>query len=179
MADDKYKAERGEPASSSCSDVSLLFDGYYLKLLSGTGVGGMVIQAWHARSGVKGSNGNFDYSLTHQKTHNHGPIPAGEYWIQPMQLKNLWAGGDAWGDSRITIHPRTATDTFSRGGFFIHGGKDFGSIGCIDLAYGMKSFRKKLEELSPDIVVDWGFDQKNSCTIPLTVKYGTEIVPAP
>ena len=162
MADDKYKAERGEPSGPSCGAVSLLFDGYYLKLLSGPGT---VLQAWHARSGKIGSDGNFDYSPTNQATHNHGPIPQGEYWIQPMQLVNLYFGGDSWGDSRITIHPLPTTNTHSRGGFFIHGGKVFGSIGCIDLAYGMASFRKKLKELAPDVPIDvWNWDARNPCT---------------
>ena len=38
----------------------------------------------------------------------------------------------AWGNYRITIHPFTTTETYGRGGFFIHGGDQLGSAGCID-----------------------------------------------
>ncbi|MEI6708930.1 MAG: tlde1 domain-containing protein [Methylococcales bacterium] len=167
---DKYAGERGEPTGSICGSTSLLFDGYYLKLHAGPVSGGIVTQAWHARSGHKIS-GMFDYSVERQGIPNNGPIPEGEYWIQPSQLREfLWAG-DSWGCARITIHPQTATNTYSRGGFFIHGGKVFGSIGCIDLAYGMDSFRNKIKSLAPSTSGD--------CTIPLTVKYAATSVGDP
>jgi hypothetical protein len=128
-----------------------LFDGFYLKLHAGPVSGAKVTNAWHARSGHKDASGMFDYTLAKQKVHSEGPIPEGEYWIQPLQLHNMLWNSDGWGVARITIHPRTTTVTYSRGGFFIHGGKVFGSAGCIDLAYGMGSFRKKLTSLAPPI----------------------------
>jgi hypothetical protein len=177
MADkaDKYASERGEPSGPSCADVSLLFDGYYLKLLAGPVSGGTVSAAWHARSGHKVGS-NFDYSSGRQAVAFDGPIPEGEYWIQVSQIKVFVIDGEGWGDSRITIHPRPTTTTHSRGGFFIHGGKVFGSAGCIDLAYGMKSFRKKLESIAPTARDWWA---ANPCTIPLTVRYAATSVGDP
>ena len=55
-----------------------------------------------------------------------GPIPAGEYWINPAQLwERPWYGfgqAGAWGDYRLTLHVMPGTVTHGRGGFFIHGG---------------------------------------------------------
>jgi Protein of unknown function (DUF2778) len=168
---DKYANERGDPSGAACASVSLLFDGYYLKLQ--TGAAGTVTQAWHARSGHKVS-GKFDYSPERQEVRNDGPIPEGEYWIQPSQMKTFLFESDGWGESRVTIHPRPGTVTHSRGGFFIHGGKVFGSAGCIDLAYGMKEFRLKVQSLAPH-----KFLGSNDCYIPLTVKYGDTLVDDP
>ena len=47
---------------------------------------------------------------------------------------------NAWGRYRISIHPFTTTETFGRGGFFIHGGATPGSAGCIDLTNHMDRF---------------------------------------
>jgi hypothetical protein len=175
---DKYASERGDPTGPICGSMSLLFDGYYLKLHDGPVAGGMVRQAWHARSGHKVS-GMFDYSVARQRTSNDGPIPEGEYWIQPSQMRVFMWDDDGWGDSRLTIHPRTATITYQRGGFFIHGGKVFGSSGCIDLAYGMKSFRKKMEALAPPVSSGFLSSRPNTCTIPLTVSYAATSVGDP
>jgi hypothetical protein len=41
---------------------------------------------------------------------------------------------------RYTIHPYISTETYGRGGFFIHGGDAPGSIGCIDLWDHMEDF---------------------------------------
>ncbi|WP_437587027.1 hypothetical protein [Sorangium sp. So ce1000] len=92
MAEDKYAAERGEPSAAQCSSYTLLFDAYYLKLQLGEGV----IQAWHARSGKK-VGGLFDYTAARQAVKDEGPIPEGEYWIQPKQLTGAWFGTDGWG----------------------------------------------------------------------------------
>ncbi|HET7538539.1 MAG TPA: tlde1 domain-containing protein [Polyangiaceae bacterium] len=170
-----YSAERGDPKSDVCSKpagvYSLLFDAYYLKLM----VSGSVTQAWHARSGRKNTAGLFDYSVANQKAPNIGPIPEGNYWIQPDQLASrasweiwrvTWPVG-SWGNHRITIHPRPGTMTYGRGGMFIHGGADWGSAGCIDLTYGIDSFAAKIRPMS-------------ACYIPLTVAYnGTSTLPPP
>src|SRR4051812_26545499 len=100
-------AGRGGPPSAQCGTNSLLFDGYYLKLMRV----GKVVQAWHARSG-HAVGGWFDYSVSRQKVGNDGPIPEGEYWIQPIQLAKLWISSDGWGKARITIHKRPSTVTY-------------------------------------------------------------------
>ncbi|MEZ5601109.1 MAG: DUF2778 domain-containing protein [Candidatus Competibacteraceae bacterium] len=75
-----------------------------------------------------------------------GPIPQGIYWIRPDELDDNWLNcrlsdrfANAWGRYRISIHPFT-TETFGRGGFFIHGGATPGSAGCIDLTNHMDRF---------------------------------------
>jgi len=65
-----------------------------------------------------------------------GPIPLGTYTAQPSQiseggwLRNLL--GD-WGRFRVPLKADTGTRTFGRDGFFLHGGKEPGSAGCIDV----------------------------------------------
>jgi RHS repeat-associated protein len=65
-----------------------------------------------------------------------GPIPPGKYSFDPSQiseggfLRNLL--GD-WGKYRVTLAPDASTETFGRSGFFLHGGKEPGSAGCIDV----------------------------------------------
>jgi hypothetical protein len=137
-------AERGNSALPDVN-VELVFDGTHLT------VSGAVGQSFPAVSGTPDSRGNFDYSPARQQLENAGPIPQGEYWIAPAQMKSLWyypapwvplAGRPkaAWGSHRITIHPFDSTNTFGRGGFFIHGGETPGSIGCIDLTSEIGDF---------------------------------------
>jgi RHS repeat-associated protein len=65
-----------------------------------------------------------------------GPIPPGKYTFDPRQiteggvLRNLL--GD-WGKYRVPLVPDPSTETFGRSGFFLHGGKEPGSAGCIDV----------------------------------------------
>ena len=133
----------GERGNSRLADagMELAFDGAQLRA---TGTGAM---SFPAVSGRPGPGGKFDYSPERQHEENVGPIPAGEYWIDPRQMKdmalnNLFSGGSArsWGSHRITIHPFDDTHTFGRGGFFIHGGTIPGSAGCIDLTTEMWRF---------------------------------------
>ena len=175
MAKD-YSGERTNPTVGVCSKPSgvhsLLFDAYYLKLI----LSGNVVQAWHARSGRKNAAGLFDYSTGNQKASFTGPIPEGQYWIQPSELAEkpaayeFWRGSwpvAGWGNYRITIHPLPGTLTYGRGGMFIHGGAVWGSAGCVDLTYGMDSFAAVIRPMT-------------SCHIPLTVKYnGVTTLPAP
>jgi hypothetical protein len=142
-------AERGNSALPD-GNVELVFDGTQLT------VSGAVGQSFPAVSGTPDSRGDFDYSLARQQLENAGPIPEGEYWIAPAQMKSLWyypaswvplAGRAkaAWGSHRITIHPFDGTVTFGRGGFFIHGGDSPGSIGCIDLTSEIGDFADLVE----------------------------------
>jgi hypothetical protein len=169
-----YESEIGTPDTDQCSidagSITLLFDGFYLKLL----IAGDVNCAWHARSG-RPVDDWFDYTPARQRVCREGPIPEGQYWIRPDQMASGLVGVEAWGNFRITIHRVPETATFGRGGFFIHGGKTFGSAGCIDLAGGMDQFAAKLNELLwgaevPDPVAGLtkGFP---NCYIPVSVKY--------
>lgn len=87
-----------------------------------------------------------------QSAANVGPIPAGRYSFNPANIqdyKNIsaidklagvvadrgtWPGGTiAWGTQRVELTADPATNTYGRGGFFIHGGAVPGSAGCVDL----------------------------------------------
>jgi RHS repeat-associated protein len=69
-----------------------------------------------------------------------GPIPEGTYILRPTECsggpirsipRRLFFGD--WGTYRVPLHPADDTDTKGRDGFFMHGGEDPGSAGCIDL----------------------------------------------
>ena len=49
-----------------------------------------------------------------------------------------------WGSHLVRPHPLAGTETFGRHGFYIHGGREPGSIGCIDVGGNMASFVNKL-----------------------------------
>lgn len=162
---DKYASERGDPAVPTCqqSAIRLTFDGTYLK-----GSGSKSVLLYPAVSGKRNDQGLFLYSVERQKEAKKGPIPEGEYWIQPSQIwDNAWykkGPWDAWGEHRLTIHPYPKTETYGRGGFFIHGGKTPGSSGCIDLTSHIVAFIQNLEkELSG----------RPACFLSLTVNYGS------
>ena len=86
---------------------------------------------------TSGRNGITDPSISWQ-----GPIPLGTYTLNPKEiteggwLRNLT--GD-WGKYRAPLHPVDGTKTFGRAGFFIHGGKEPGSAGCIDVGVNDQS----------------------------------------
>lgn len=160
---DRYASERFTPGVPACGPApfSLQFDGRRL-----TGVGTSVTMIYPAVSG-RAVDGKFDYSQARQKLADAGPIPAGEYWIQPSELQeNAWYRlrnpRPAWGDFWITIHPYPSTQTHGRGGFFIHGGSTPGSAGCVDLSVNMNRFA---DDLAKEL------EGKSMCFIALTVRY--------
>lgn len=163
-----YIAERGDSELAECP-VSLTFDGSRL-VMSGAVNTGRVSRpslAFAAVSGKPDEHGRFDYSPERQRQRNIGPIPEGSYWLDPRQMQSLWlkgllsgSFGRAWGSHRITIHPFDATATFGRGGFFIHGGADAGSAGCIDLTGRMETFAVVLAR-----------SVRGPCQVGLTVRY--------
>lgn len=163
-----YSDERYDPKLARCGILSLSFDGLELTLKGSK----KKTYKYKAASG-KAVNGEFSYTAERQKVKNEGPIPAGSYWTQPDELDDNWVNcllSDdfcaSWGRYRITIHPYKATDTYERGGFFIHGGSVRGSAGCIDLTDGMTAF---VERLRKEVVATKYLF--GNCHIPLTVKY--------
>ena len=171
-----YASERYKPTLPSCgaSAVTLRFDGEYLWMYglrfletprSCAVLDGKPIK-YPAVSG-KSVHGKFVYSAKRQTEKGEGPIPEGQYWITPSEL---WTAGlvnwllgmtGAWGIHRISIHPYPTTKTYGRGGFFIHGGDEPGSAGCIDLTSHMERFVQNLR----------GGVKETECYIPLTVDY--------
>lgn len=85
--------------------------------------------------------------VTNPSISNRGPIPPGTYSLNPTQigeggfLRNLL--GD-WGQYRAPLSPDSATNTYGRDGFFLHGGKTPGSAGCIDIGSGDKTLFPRL-----------------------------------
>ncbi len=154
MPQDRYAHERGDPSVPRCgrSGVHILFDGHMLVLR-----GPKVHYSWSTVSGRPDGRGGFDYSRERQRLGGEGPIPGGEYWINPTELwERSWydfGQQGPWGDYRITLHGMPATITHGRGGFFIHGGTTPGSAGCIDLMHAMGRFVARSKEQagsSPD-----------------------------
>ena len=91
----------------------------------------------------------FDYSYSRQGIENEGGIPWGLYHIEAKETRSIknspWSHGfksNSWGDYSWTLHPDKDTDVRGRTGFFIHGGSDFNTKGCIDLQRGDTKFQK-------------------------------------
>jgi hypothetical protein len=165
---DKYLAEKGVPTFPRCgkSHISLTFNGHFLTM-SGNGNNTYKgISGTPVEKGRRHIRLEFDYSVGRQKQPMVGPIPAGNYWVQPSQMwTNRWykiGSFDAWGNHRITINVYPGTETYGRGGFFIHGGEHLGTAGCINLHAAMEQFVVDLEAATKD---------SPECYIPLTVRY--------
>ena len=91
----------------------------------------------------------FDYSYSRQGIRNRGGIPWGLYHIEAKEERSAktspWSHiikSRGWGNYAWTLHPDEDTDIRQRDGFFLHGGSDFGSAGCIDLQEGETKFQK-------------------------------------
>jgi hypothetical protein len=158
-----YASERQRPTAPQCakSTIGICFTGSHLAI---SGNGGS--RVWGAVSGKPSHNGEFDYSPQRQRLSNNGPIPSGMYWINPSELwENAWYKRDSvisWGNFRITLRVYPGTETYGRGGFFIHGGTSPGSIGCIDLTQNMDEFVRTMRSF---------VGASNDCYIPVLVKY--------
>lgn len=145
--------------------MHLRFDGRWLQ-----GLGLRSAFVFPAVSGKPDARGRFDLSRAAQARVSEGPIPEGEYWIAPGELWENSALKDmlgitprsAWGNYRIAVHPFPSTETYGRGGFFIHGGIRPGSAGCIDLTGYMDAFVQALNE---------EMKGRPPCYIPLSVRY--------
>lgn len=84
----RYSEERSFPRIPTCrrSGISLTFNGKTLRAS-----GSKLPIFFHAVSGKPDTKGLFEYSTEKQKIPFQGPIPAGEYWVQPSQLwENNW-----------------------------------------------------------------------------------------
>lgn len=73
-----------------------------------------------------------------------GPIPPGNYVADVSNLSDPGFLQDVarnvvsdWGDWRTPLIPLPGTNTFGRGGFFLHGGRREGTAGCIDVGGGI------------------------------------------
>jgi RHS repeat-associated protein len=66
-----------------------------------------------------------------------GPIPPGTYTFDPADISPTNFIRDRlppdWGRYRVVLAPDPSTNTFGRDDFFLHGGDEPGSAGCIDI----------------------------------------------
>ncbi|MBQ6340467.1 MAG: DUF2778 domain-containing protein, partial [Kiritimatiellae bacterium] len=119
--------------------------------------------------GIRSTFGyEFDYSKERQKIKNVGPTPEGTYYILVNEKRTKWNSvrthvlrHAGWGDFGWSLHPEPNTVTYGRSGFFIHGGSEWGSAGCIDLTSGDEKLATFLNGLC-------------NCYIPVVVKYVVE-----
>ncbi|MBI2026754.1 MAG: hypothetical protein HYS98_02960 [Deltaproteobacteria bacterium] len=117
-----------------CKDPILIhFDGKNLKIIRNCS---KVLGAWKAVSG--GANGS-EVIFPWTKIQG-GPVPKGRCFINPKEITEpslkrpiFFFSQASWGKFRVPLHPEKEMNVFGRGGFFIHGGREYGSAGCIDL----------------------------------------------
>ncbi len=169
------------------TSVSLEFDGRFL-VLRVVMPGAIRRFSYRAVSGRADNNNSFDYSEERQMQQSVGPIPEGEYYINPQEiqytddrglvdeLKGIVGGGTfpggegSWGSARVWIKPDPVTVGGTvRGGFTIHGGSVPGSAGCIDLVEQEDEFFDKLVEYRGDmdkieLTVDYSEIQNGTIT---------------
>ena len=159
--------ERLAPIKACSAVVRLAYDGLTLLLYTPAGM-----KTYAAASGKLGAV----FTLKAQQDRSLGTIPAGEYWIDPAQLwtASWWVEEarnfpvarnypESWGHHRITIHMMPGTETYGRGGFFIHGGSHVGSAGCIHVTGdGMETFLADLKQ---------ALGGTPECSVQLVVKY--------
>lgn len=174
---DLYKAMHGGDGRPK---PEIHFDGEKLTLSGVDKDGNGKTYTFPARSGSPKEDGSFNYSPEYQREKNRGPIPEGDYSINPAkstangvveQIRQLRpngglfrAGRGAWGSARTAINQSVQQQAQTgRDHMYVHGGDECGSIGCIDLKDKDKEFFGRLYELTPAPF-------KNQ-EIPLTVKY--------
>lgn len=151
--------ETNECVISRYDNVSLIFDGNKLSLVKN----GSEVKYWQAMSGRKGFN-----TPEYQRIKNKGPLPEGAYDLRRSQVQNYddssamdrvkglfgggkWPGGTrSWDKHRIWLDPEKDTQTYGRSGFSVHGGSEFGSAGCIDLAGGIESFMQDYNKITSE-----------------------------
>ena len=109
---------------------SLFYDGKDIRVFDDSGALALKCRATSGRPGTSPADQNKPWE---------GPIPSGSYLLFPSEFtgggslvyrRNLL--GD-WGVYRVPLHPFPGTNTYGRENFFLHGGQEPGSAGCIDV----------------------------------------------
>ncbi len=163
--------------------ATLAFNG---KILAGLGI------SFHAASGVPledsgwwsivrkptGKNVRrtvFDYSPESWDDKSLGGAPPGKYWLNICETMNWWTSPrehsgvnidkwEAWGDYHWDLVPYPTTQMYDRDGITLHGGKQLGSAGCIDITHRDREMQRVFADLL----------KKNNgacCYVDLAVKY--------
>ncbi len=125
---------------------ALIFDGKILQYFNDEM---RLVGTYNATSGA--------INVTDRTLKGKGPIPFGLYLLYPSEISKTnfirKFLGD-WGEYRVPLHPTSGTDTFGRGGFFLHGGKRPGSAGCVDVgAQDIELFPKLITHESPILLI--------------------------
>ena len=133
-------------------------DGYTINSVSFKAISG---KGDHAGDSYWKVTKEFDYSDEAQENSFVGPIPEGVYSVKKDDIQYLsdqsilkrlgnhlgrggFPGGRfSWGNNRWWVNAEGGTETYGRGGFTIHGGKKYGSAGCIDLCENLGGFTTK------------------------------------
>lgn len=132
----KNKSDNLDAVAITCNVGDyLLFDRekLYLKALNGR-----VKKSWEAFSG------NVEAAVDDQDKKEFGPLPEGEYVVQVDETldyedsNGLWdtikwkLKSSRWGYIATPLE-QVEGESFDRGSFYIHGGKEVGTAGCIEL----------------------------------------------
>ncbi len=141
---------------------------------------------WHQNNEVtnlwKAMSGQPNYQCKeYDSLKDKGPLPEGKWLVRQSQHQNFykdqskfdqfrseygfgimgkWRGGkDSWGNNRIWLEPAQGTDNKDRAGLSIHGGKEYGSGGCIDLTDKMDEFTDKFKKYGRDMLLNVKYDK--------------------
>lgn len=150
------------PVNTNKNQVAV-FDGTKLTLYEND----KPIKSWDGMSGKPDYQGKENQGLK-----NKGPLPEGTYVARQSNLyyyndmpwlhkKVAWTkvatrfpgGRRSWGNSKVALEPSQQNNMLGRKNFNIHGGKDLGSLGCIDLTSHMDDFTKWFTENNNDIII--------------------------
>ncbi len=127
-------------------------------------------------------SGKPDYQCKeYDSVKDKGPLPEGKWLVRQSQHQNFykdqskigqlkseygfgimggWPGGkDSWGNNRIWLEPAQGTDNKDRTNLSIHGGKEYGSKGCIDLTDRMDEFTDKFKKYGHDMILNVKYDK--------------------
>ena len=141
---------------------------------------------WHQNNEVtnlwKAMSGQPNYQCKeYDSLKDKGPLPEGKWLVRQSQHQNFykdqskfdqfrseygfgimgkWRGGkDSWGNNRIWLEPAQGTDNKDRTNLSIHGGKEYGSGGCIDLTDKMDEFTDKFKKYGRDMLLNVKYDK--------------------
>ncbi|MGD9638604.1 MAG: tlde1 domain-containing protein [Alphaproteobacteria bacterium] len=158
QANNELKATWNKPIDIK-KGQEVVFDGKTFTLYED----GTKVKSWEAVSGEKGFQ-----SKEYQGLRNKGPIPEGTYvarketfqemsksdYLKGFVGRGAWRGQiTSWGTQRVWLEPSKETNTKDRSGFSIHGGRDRGSRGCIDLTNQMPEFGAWFKKNNKDVKV--------------------------
>ena len=168
---------------SDAENLRLKFDGSQLSLMHGD----EELLRWKGVSGKKGYQ-----SSEFQHLKKKGPLPEGRYDVRqdeyskmgfgsdflgtyyPVIRRHLlpdsapkkvgsWSGGaKSWGTQKIGLVPTGQQNMYGRSNFFIHGGLEPGSAGCIDLTSDNDSFMGLFLTLGKDLPLDVIYEKKST-----------------